>query len=158
MAQSQWRDYSNQPPPYHSYSHDGFEHDDPKNGWNMPSASGAIVGNGRSTVDRSSNGGNNHHSSHIRPSASAGLHASTHSLPRGAAGGHHYGGGYSPYGSGHGGLSHQHHPMGGYSSYDRRNGGFSSRSSDYPPPDHYFMPSQRKYSGEELRVYVDYNK
>lgn len=157
MAQSQWRDYSNQPPPYHSYSHDGFEHDDPKNGWNMPSASGAIVGNGRSTIDRSSNGGNNHHSSHIRPSASAGLHASTHSLPRGAAGGHHYGG-YSPYGSGHGGLSHQHHPMGGYSSYDRRNGGFSSRSSDYPPPDHYFMPSQRKYSGEELRVYVDYNK
>lgn len=25
-------------------------------------------------------------------------------------------------------------------------------------PDHYFMPSQRKYSGEVVRVYVDYNK
>jgi hypothetical protein len=25
-------------------------------------------------------------------------------------------------------------------------------------PDFYFMPSQRKYSGEVVRVYVDYNK
>jgi len=72
---------------------------------------------------------------------------STHSLPR-----PHHGG------SGHGGGA-GHHPM-GYSSYDRRAGGFTARPpgpADYPP-DHYFMPSQRKYSGEVLRVYVDYNK
>jgi len=147
LAQSQWRDYSNQPPPYHSYSHDGFEHDDHKVGWAMTPSSGG--GSRQHTVDRSygagggHGGSGGHHSSNIRPGAN------THSLPRGGP----YTGG--PYGGGH----HQHHPMGNYSSYDRRNGGFSSRhSSDYPPPDHYFMPSQRKYSGEELRVYVDYNK
>ena len=146
MAQSQWRDYSNQPPPYHSYSHDGFEHDDHKVGWAMTPSSGG--GSRQHTVDRSyGNGGGRagHHSSNVRPGSN------THSLPRGGP----YTGG--PYGGG--GGHHHHHPMGGYSSYDRRNGGFSSRhSSDYPPPDHYFMPSQRKYSGEELRVYVDYNK
>lgn len=112
------------------------------------------MGGGRGTVDRSA-AHQHHHSSHSRPSAGSGLNASTHSLPRGSHGG------YPPYGGGvmshHTGGAH-HHPMGGYSSYDRRNGGFNSRSSDYPPPDHYFMPSQRKYSGEELRVYVDYNK
>jgi len=50
------------------------------------------------------------------------------------------------------------YPM-GYSSYDRRNAGpgFNRSTGDFPP-DHYFMPSQRKYSGEVLRVYVDYNK
>lgn len=43
------------------------------------------------------------------------------------------------------------------SSYDRSrddprlNGGADT-------PDFYFMPSQRKYSGEVVRVYVDYNK
>lgn len=33
-------------------------------------------------------------------------------------------------------------------------------SSGHPPqvnPDFYFMPSQRKYEGEVVRVYVDYN-
>ena len=57
------------------------------------------------------------------------------------------------------------YPM-GYSSFDRRSGAghggmmasMPSSNPDYPPPDHYFMKSQRKYSGEELRVYVDYNK
>lgn len=33
----------------------------------------------------------------------------------------------------------------------RQNGGSDT-------PDFYFMPSQRKYSGEVVRVYVDYNK
>jgi hypothetical protein len=34
---------------------------------------------------------------------------------------------------------------------ERSNGGADT-------PDFYFMPSQRKYSGEVVRVYVDYNK
>ena len=74
------------------------------------------------------------------------MRANTHSLPRG----------------GHGGPPppSQAYPM-GYASYDRRSGGgFGPRAhgpGDFPP-DHYFMPSQRKYAGEELRVYVDYNK
>ena len=49
---------------------------------------------------------------------------------------------------------------GGYYTTDRR-----SRSHQQAPPsggvdtpDFYFMPSQRKYSGEVVRVYVDYNK
>lgn len=35
--------------------------------------------------------------------------------------------------------------------YDR------NRSSSDMQPDFYFMPSQRKYSGEVVRVFVDYN-
>lgn len=55
---------------------------------------------------------------------------------------------------------------GSYGSYDRRIGygnggpplpGHHPAGGDFAP-DHYFMPSQRKYSGEFLRVYVDYNK
>ena len=52
-------------------------------------------------------------------------------------------------------------PPPGYGSYDRR--GYHGRPPSHmqPPdyaPDHYFMPSQRKYSGEVVRVFVDYNK
>ena len=56
-------------------------------------------------------------------------------------------------------------PPPGYGSYDRR--GYqrqmttpSMNSHMQPPdyaPDHYFMPSQRKYSGEVVRVFVDYS-
>ena len=63
-------------------------------------------------------------------------------------------------GSGGGGYG----SAGSYGSYDRRIGyngpplpGHHPAGSDFAP-DHYFMPSQRKYSGEFLRVYVDYNK
>ena len=48
----------------------------------------------------------------------------------------------------------------GYSSFNPWAGGYYSRPpgpADFAP-DHYFMPSQRKYQGEVLRVYVDYNK
>ena len=68
------------------------------------------------------------------------MRANTSSLPRGAGTQHHP----------------QAYPM-GYSSYDRRSGGFNARPTEFAP-DHYFMPSQRKYSGEVVRVYVDYNK
>merc|ERR1711982_209040 len=65
----------------------------------------------------------------------------THSLPRGSH------------------VSQQvasSYPMGS-SSFDRRGGrgGHSSRPApgpDYPPPDHYFMPSQRKYSEHGHRL------
>lgn len=65
----------------------------------------------------------------------------------------------------------QNHP--GYYTQDRRqrypqqqkNGNKShmpeqatGRGSGTDTPDFYFMPSQRKYSGEVVRVYVDYNK
>jgi len=72
------------------------------------------------------------------------MRANTHSLPRGQ----HVSAPPPPA-----------YPM-GYSSYDRRSGSFASQPrgpADFPP-DHYFMPSQRKYTGEVLRVYVDYNK
>ena len=46
-------------------------------------------------------------------------------------------------------------PPPGYGSYDRR--GYHNRPPPDFPPDHYFMPSQRKYSGEVVRVFVDYN-
>jgi hypothetical protein len=110
-------------------AYDAFDHDDPKS-W----------GPARHSYERQAarvggGGGHHHHSTHSLPRGSGGLAASSNSSHNQAA--------YSV----------------GYSSYDRRSGGFQSRppASDYPP-DHYFMPSQRKYSGEVLRVYVDYNK
>lgn len=53
------------------------------------------------------------------------------------------------------------HP--GYYTQDRRNRSAQhsaqhSASAGIDQPDFYFMPSQRKYSGEVVRVYVDYNK
>lgn len=131
MSQSQWKDYVTQPPPYPHYTHDSYEQEDPK-GWGGGGSKGWGSGGSvshRHTYDR-------HARSH------------TASLPRGGPGAHHP-------------PPPQAYPM-GYSSYDRRaaGGGFAARPAgpaDYPP-DHYFMPSQRKYSGEVLRVYVDYNK
>lgn len=54
------------------------------------------------------------------------------------------------------------HP--GYYTQDRRNRSaqhstqHTASSAGIDQPDFYFMPSQRKYSGEVVRVYVDYNK
>ena len=87
---------------------------------------------------------------HSRQSYDRYSRANTHSLPRG----HHHAPPPAPA-----------YPM-GYSSFDRRERGHGQVSSrpgqthdGFPPPDHYFMPSQRKsYSGESIRVYVDYNK
>ncbi|CAG0925136.1 unnamed protein product, partial [Notodromas monacha] len=52
-----------------------------------------------------------------------------------------------------------HHPAGYYTN-DRslRNSYAGPSSSSSQAPDFYFMPSQRKYSGEIVRVYVDYNQ
>lgn len=49
-----------------------------------------------------------------------------------------------------------HPPHNGYYTQERK----IMRDSAHPEmqPDFYFMPSQRKYSGEVVRVYVDYNK
>ncbi|KAI5708088.1 hypothetical protein M8J77_016174 [Diaphorina citri] len=65
----------------------------------------------------------------------------TYSLPRQAS-------------SNHGLASHP----GGYYTHQRPSKSLMT-SSDSPQlqPDFYFMPSQRKYSGEVVRVYVDYN-
>lgn len=55
----------------------------------------------------------------------------------------------------------------GYYTQDRRSRNSHHSTSPSGPgaaaggidtPDFYFMPSQRKYSGEVVRVYVDYNK
>ena len=67
----------------------------------------------------------------------------TYSLPRTSMGGGHF------------------QQQAGYYTQDRRprngtNGQQQSGGND--TPDFYFMPSQRKYSGEVVRVYVDYNK
>ena len=55
-------------------------------------------------------------------------------------------------------------PTQGYYTQDRRNmprynskgSGGQHTNALQPQPDFYFMPSQRKYSGEVVRVYVDY--
>lgn len=79
----------------------------------------------------------------------------TYSLPRTAV--HQpkqapHGGGYYTQDrrgrNGHQQHHHHHHP----------NNGYNGDRSGADTPDFYFMPSQRKYSGEVVRVYVDYNK
>lgn len=49
-----------------------------------------------------------------------------------------------------------HHAGNGHS--NAGGGGGNGSASGTDTPDFYFMPSQRKYSGEVVRVYVDYNK
>lgn len=79
-------------------------------------------------------------------------------MPRTAAGASSHGQRYS----------HQPYTEGYYTQDRRRN---TSRANSHhqsmddaatttamDKPDFYFMPSQRKYSGEVVRVYVDYNK
>lgn len=85
----------------------------------------------------------------------------TYSLPRTAAGA----------ASSHGQrYSHQPQYTEGYYTQDRRRNNTSRANNHHQSmedaatttamdkPDFYFMPSQRKYSGEVVRVYVDYNK
>ena len=130
LGQSQWKDYSagGHPPHHPPYHYNDSFETDGDMKAGWQQQRGSYERHGGGGA-----GGGGHH---------------THSLPRPPA--QHHGGHQS-----HGG----HHPM-GYSSFDRRAGGYNGR----PPgphdfaPDHYFMPSQRKYQGEVLRVYVDYNK
>lgn len=79
----------------------------------------------------------------------------TYSLPRTAAGASSHSQRYS----------HQPYAEGYYTQDRRRNNSRSNHQMDeaaagaaMDKPDFYFMPSQRKYSGEVVRVYVDYNK
>lgn len=78
----------------------------------------------------------------------------TYSLPRTAAGASSHGQRYS----------HQPSYQEGYYTQDRRRNNSRSNhqmedaTTAIDKPDFYFMPSQRKYSGEVVRVYVDYNK
>lgn len=79
----------------------------------------------------------------------------TYSLPRTAAGASSHSQRYS----------HQPYAEGYYTQDRRRNNSRSHHQMEdaatgaaMDKPDFYFMPSQRKYSGEVVRVYVDYNK
>ena len=67
------------------------------------------------------------------------------------------GGGYAPHPSAYGSYDRRL-PHGGYGQHPAAAAAGVGGRPDYAPPDHYFMPSQRKYSGENIRVYVDYNK
>ncbi len=161
LGQSQWKDYSgpmgpplghqHAPPPHHNYGYDAFETEDTKmGGWGHSGGHGAhhnTSSRGRepSYEKYARSGGGGAQEKYSRASSAQ------HSLQRGSSS--------QPQAS-------TAYPM-GYSSFDRRGGGaghggmmasMPSSNPDYPPPDHYFMKSQRKYSGEELRVYVDYNK
>ena len=155
LGQSQWKDYSgpmgpppghhHAPPPHHNYGYDAFETEDTKmGGWGHSGGHG-----GHHTTSR---GREPSYEKYARNGGAQEKYARAsngqHSLQRGSSA--------QPPASAY--------PM-GYSSFDRRGGGgggmmssMPSSNPDYPPPDHYFMKSQRKYSGEELRVYVDYNK
>ena len=160
LGQSQWKDYSgpmgpppghhHAPPPHHNYGYDAFETEDTKmGGWGHSGGHGGHSGGHHNTTSR---GREPSYEKYARTGGGQEKYSRSsngqHSLQRGSSA--------QPPPSAY--------PM-GYSSFDRRSGGHGgmmasmpSSNPDYPPPDHYFMKSQRKYSGEELRVYVDYNK
>ncbi|TRY75553.1 hypothetical protein TCAL_06383 [Tigriopus californicus] len=150
IAQSAWRDYSAQG--HHTnYAYETFDpNEDPKR-----HARGVMPGPGGpypTATNGRSRGSNGYPRPPGPPSGPPPQDPRTYSLPR-ASGNGSNGGGYSS------APAPGYNP--GYGSYDRRapNGGYSGRpGGDFIPPDHYFMPSQRKYSGENIRVYVDYNK
>ncbi len=140
MAQSAWKDYSSNGHQM-NYAYETF---DPKSGVKPPPPPSSQPPSSRPRQPPPANA-----------SAAAYPEARNYSLPRGG-------------GSSSGYASAPYAYYGG--SYDRRSvasasaavpggpgGGFSPRPYA-SPPDHYFMPSQRKYSGENIRVYVDYNK
>lgn len=150
MAQSAWRDYSAQG--HHTnYAYETFDpNEDPKR--QARSAMPGPVGPYPTATNGRSRGSNGYPRPPGPPNGPPPQDPRTYSLPR-ASGNGSNGGGYSS------APAPGYNP--GYGSYDRRapNGGYSGRpGGDFIPPDHYFMPSQRKYSGENIRVYVDYNK
>lgn len=155
IPNSAWRDYS---AANTNYAFEAFESEEkPQSGpgasSNGSSRSGA---NGRDVVDEMSRRPPSYPRSHSGPHGDTrslqrpGPHGgyppdrSTYSLPRTAHGAH-----------GHGPPP----PHNGYYTQDRRShgNGHAASASRELQPDFYFMPSQRKYSGEVVRVYVDYN-
>ena len=178
LSQSAWKDYSTNG---HHHTNYAYEHFDPSavadaemkqskasNGHSAhpgryAASNGSSSANGRSRGGPPPMGPQSMQPGHNGP-------GSTYSLPRVAGNGAGYttspmgaNGAYPPPPPpGGGGGGYPPHPS-AYGSYDRRlphggYGGHQQPRSDYAPPDHYFMPSQRKYSGENIRVYVDYNK
>ena len=156
MPPSSWKDYAASGNGHHTnYAYEPFEAD--PRGMPPPPPAGAPRGHGHGHP-----GHHGHHHPQMpshpngslqKPRPSAGSYSRSYNSPAGPTAG------YSlprhTNGSGYGGPPPP--PPPGYGSYDRRgyHGGRPS-AADFPP-DHYFMPSQRKYSGEVVRVFVDYN-
>ena len=149
MPPSSWKDYAAAPAAPHghpagnghhtNYAYEHFEAD-PRGMPPLPPVGGPRGGhhhyhpqmpshpNGSLQKPRPSGSGAGSYSRSYNPSAG-------YSLPRNGSGGY---GGPPP-------------PPPGYGSYDRR--GYHGRPPTDFPPDHYFMPSQRKYGGETVRIY-----
>jgi hypothetical protein len=151
MPPSAWKDYAASGNGHHTnYAYEPFD-PDPRGGGGggaLPPPPGAPRGHHPQMAPQHHNG------SLQRPRPAGGYSRAPHpqagfSLPRPVNGSGGYGG--------------PPPPPPGYGSYDRR--GYHGRPPPGPPghmppdfaPDHYFMPSQRKYSGEVVRVFVDYN-
>ena len=161
MPPSSWKDYANNGNGHHTnYAYEPFEAD-PRGMPPLPQGPRGHGGhphhhhpqmpshpNGSLQKPRPSSGSysRSYTQQHSAPPAGAG-----YSLPRHSNGSGGYGG---PMGG-------PPPPPPGYGSYDRRgyNRSYTQQHSAPVefPPDHYFMPSQRKYSGEVVRVFVDYN-
>lgn len=95
------------------------------------------------------NGSRSYHQNGHEPMARSTYADRTYSLPRTAVQQQQpYSGGYYTQDRRAGRNGHPHHSS----------GHGASKGSGIDTPDFYFMPSQRKYSGEVVRVYVDYNK
>ena len=152
MAQSSWKDYAVSGNGHHTnYAYEPFEQDPrgmpplppgaPRGHYAHPQMAPHPNGSLQKPPRVPSSSGNVNGSYSSRAPGGPVPPNAGYSLPR-----HH-----------HSGYGHHHGPPPpppGYGSYDRR--GYHGRPSDFPP-DHYFMPSQRKYSGEVVRVFVDYN-
>ena len=150
MSQSAWKDYSSNG--HHTnYAYETFDPNTAAAAAAAGAASAPPPPSSTTTSDKRRQGGYSRGGGppQMHPPMPPGPSGGQYSLPRGSSANGSSGYSSAPY---------------GYGSYDRRTGhhhgqpaSYSARP-DYAPPDHYFMPSQRKYSGENIRVYVDYNK
>lgn len=133
-----------------------------ENSRHHPTAAVAQYDAGHTNGNRYINGNGNDYYQSREPVARSTYADRTYSLPRQTAQQQHH---------------HQRHTQPAYTdayyTQDRRNRNARSNNNNsqshhyedagasqanFDKPDFYFMPSQRKYSGEVVRVYVDYNK
>ncbi|KAK3924889.1 Protein ABIL4 [Frankliniella fusca] len=153
IPNSAWRDYS---AANTNYAFEAFESEEKPGLGQGASSNGSSRSNGRDMVDGGGGGGGG---GRRPPGYPQGGPQDTRSLqrPRGAGPGP---GGYVPDRSTYSlpRTAHAHGPApvphNGYYTQDRRSQAARELGLQ---PDFYFMPSQRKYSGEVVRVYVDYN-
>lgn len=143
-----WRDYSET-----NYGYDAYDEKNYGNAMPMTATTPMNYPNptnsGYHTYQASHNGNNGYNGSH-HPTTNMSLPRPQHQLHQAQQHHHHS--------SRHNGNSSSAMAGGNGMNGGGGGGGGGAGGASAANPDFYFMPSQRKYSGEVVRVYVDHNK